>query len=43
MKLESDEFEMDRKERGLKDRHCVDMERSGKWNEKRQRDKEEEA
>lgn len=43
MKLESDEFEMDRRERGLKDRRYEDMERSGKEDEKRQRDKEEEA
>lgn len=43
MKLESDEFEMDRRESGLKDRRYKDMESSGKENEKRPRDKEEEA
>lgn len=43
MKLENDEFEMDRRESGLKDRRYKDTEISGKENEKRPRDKEEEA
>lgn len=43
MKLESDEFEMDRWERSWRDGRYKEMGRSGNENEKRQRDKEEEV